>query len=62
MLKQVHLIIPWTLICLHKCTWTETRPREPRAPDAPVQPEEVRELIAPFPLRLGSQIPEKGIR
>ena len=33
---------------------------EPR--DAPVQPEEARVVIAHFPLRLGSQMPEKGNR
>ena len=28
----------------------------------PLQPEETRVVIAPFPLRLGSQMPEKGNR
>ena len=30
--------------------------------DTPVQPEEARVVIAPFPLRPGSQMPEKGNR
>ena len=35
---------------------------KPEPHDAPVQPEEARAVITPFPLRLGSQIPEKGNR
>ena len=34
----------------------------PEPHNAPVQPEEARAVITPFPLRLGSQIPEKGNR
>ena len=32
----------------------------PEAHNTPVQPGEVRELTAPFPLRVDSQMPEKG--
>ena len=34
----------------------------PEPHKASVQPEEARVVITPFPLRLGSQMPEKGNR
>jgi len=32
----------------------------PEPHDAPVQPDKARVVITPFPLRLDSQMPEKG--
>ena len=56
------LIIPWTLISLHKSLWQRAGKENPEPHDAPVQPEEAREVIIPFPLTLGSQRPEQSTK
>ena len=55
-----HLIIPWILISLHPDK--EAGKGNPESHDTPVQPEEARVVMAPFSLRLGSQMAEKGNR
>ena len=55
-----HLIIPFTLISLCKCSLIAGK-GNPEPHNAPVQPE-VRVVVAPFSLRLDSQMPEKGNR
>ena len=47
------LIIPWTLMSLGKCTLTERRHWDLGPHNAPLQFEEARVLIGPFPNDLG---------
>ena len=42
--------------------WQTAGKGDPELHDTPVQPEEVRAVITPFPLRLGSQVSEKANR
>ena len=61
MLKQVILSFHGLSSPSVNTPW-QTAGKDPKPHDAPVQPEEARVVIGPFPLKLDSQMPEKGNR
>ena len=62
MLKQVTLSFHGLSSPSVNAPWQRAGKGNTEPHDAPVQPEEIRAVIAPFSLRLGSQMPEKEKR
>ena len=60
MLKQAALLFRGLSPPSVNAPWERAGKGNPEPHDAPVQPEEARVGITPLPLRLGSQMPEKG--